>query len=194
MWVADEAQLHATVQSLLTQGGVVQAQGPGAVTVFVPKKLNVGVLILGLVLCVVPGLVYLLWHSVSDTDQQITVTVGRPPQIRTEHALWPGEAGPNRTASPVPGAAPGPPLPPPPGPVPPTPPPAVPPTVLGGAPPAEPPAYPAGPAPLRPETAPGAPPPVPPPPVTWPAAGPTHESGTPAPAPDDPDAPPAPGF
>jgi hypothetical protein len=186
MWVADEAQLHATVQSLLARGGMVQAQNPAAVTVYLPKKLNMAVLVLGLLLCIVPGLVYLLWYAAADTDQQITVYIGRPPQIRTEHALWPGESGPNRTAGPVAGAATGPLLPPPPAPLPPTAPPAVPPTVLGGPYPSAPPAYPADSAPPRPETsAPSTPPPVPPPPVTWPAAGPTHEAGTAAPAPDD---------
>jgi hypothetical protein len=138
VWVADRAQLQATVQTLVDQGGQVRHDGPGEVHLHVPRKLNVAVLVGGLVLCIVPGLAYLIWYTAADRSRMVVVKVGSPPQLRAHP--------PSPTDSP---AAP-------------TPPPDVEPTVFGpprGAP--EPPPYPAGPA-----TYPAVeqPPPPPPPP------------------------------
>jgi hypothetical protein len=124
MWVADPAQLQATVQTLVGQGGQVRHDGPGEVHVHVPRKLNVAVLVGGLVLCIVPGLVYLIWYLAADRSRTVVVKVGSPPQLRA-HQPVPAD---------VPPAAP-------------TPPPDVEPSVFGpprGAP--DPPAYPAEPA------------------------------------------------
>jgi hypothetical protein len=136
MWVADRAQLDATVQTLVAQGGEVQGQGPDGVQLHLKKKLNVVALIGGLVLCIVPGLVYLAWYLTADQDQQITLRIGTPPTIRTGQQHW------HDQPTPAGGGAPGS-LPPAPGP-PPTPAPDVEPTVLGSAyPPEYPPVAPA---------------------------------------------------
>jgi hypothetical protein len=92
MWVADEEQLQATVQRLVAQGGKVQAHAPGEVQLHVDKKLSVPVLVGGLVLCLVPGLVYWIWYAAADRSRQVTVKVGTPPTVRRQHQLWPDGA------------------------------------------------------------------------------------------------------
>jgi hypothetical protein len=119
MWVADEAQLQATVATLVGQGGTVTAQAPGEATVFVEKKLSVPVLVGGLVVFVLPGLVYLGWYLLADQSRHVTVRVGTPPSVRGNHQLWPDD----------------------PDPVAPTPPPDIEPTVFGSR-GGDPPAYP----------------------------------------------------
>lgn len=88
MWVGDPEQLQRTVQNLVSRGGVVQAQSDTEVSLFIKKKLNVPVLVVGLVLCLVPGLAYLAWYLTADQNQQMTVKVGSPDSIRTEHQHW----------------------------------------------------------------------------------------------------------
>lgn len=88
MWVGDTEQLHRTVQNLVSRGGVVQAQSDTEVTLFIKKKMNVIVLVVGLVLCLVPGLAYLAWYLTADQDQQVTVRVGTPDSIKTDHQHW----------------------------------------------------------------------------------------------------------
>lgn len=88
MWVGDPDQLQRTVQNLVSRGGVVQAQSDTEVSLFIKKKLNVPVLVVGLVLCLVPGLAYLAWYLTADQNQQMTVKVGSPDSIRTDHQHW----------------------------------------------------------------------------------------------------------
>ena len=88
MWVTDQDNLQRTVQTLVAQGGVVQGQADTEVTVFLKKKMNIVVLIVGLVLCIVPGLAYLIWYATADQSQQITVKVGSPTNIKTDHQHW----------------------------------------------------------------------------------------------------------
>jgi hypothetical protein len=106
MWVSDQAQLQATVQTLVSQGGVVQMQDESQVQVFLKKKMNIIVLIVGLVLCIVPGLAYLLWYSTADQSQQITVKIGSPANIKTEHEHWYDDKAPDAAAPATPGALP----------------------------------------------------------------------------------------
>jgi len=110
MWVSDQTQLQATVQTLVNQGGVVQAQYDTEVQVFLKKKMNVAVLIVGLVLCVIPGLAYLIWYSTSDQDQQITVKIGSPANVRTDHQHWYDEKQGETESGSEPAPAPTPPL------------------------------------------------------------------------------------
>lgn len=124
MWVADEAQLEATVGTLVAQGGHVEARSPGEARLFVKKKLSVPVLVGGLVVFVLPGLVYLVWYLAADQSRHVTVRVGTAPAVRANHQLWPDD--PEQAA--------------------PTPPPDVEPTVFGhGHRGSDPPAYPADP-------------------------------------------------
>lgn len=88
MWVGDPEQLQRTVQNLVTRGGVVQAQSDTEVTLYIKKKLNIPVLVVGLILCLVPGLAYLAWYLTADQNQQVTVKVGSPDTIRTDHQHW----------------------------------------------------------------------------------------------------------
>jgi hypothetical protein len=101
MWVADEEQMHATVQTLVAQGAKVQRREPAEIQLFLKKQLNPWVLIGGLVLCIVPGLAYLIWYLTADLSQDITVKIGIPPNVRTQHQLWPdGADGPPPTPPP----------------------------------------------------------------------------------------------
>lgn len=90
MWVTSQDQLNATVQTLISQGGVVQGQTEGEVQIYLKKKMNIVVLVVGLILCLVPGLAYLIWYSTADQNQQITVKIGAPPSIHgpAEHQHW----------------------------------------------------------------------------------------------------------
>jgi hypothetical protein len=88
MYVADQPQLQATVQRLVSQGGVVQGQTDDSVQVYVKRKLNIVVLVVGLILCLVPGLAYLIWYLTADQNQQITVQIGQPGSINTNHDHW----------------------------------------------------------------------------------------------------------
>lgn len=122
MWVSDTTQLQSTVQSLVAQGGVVQGQGETEVQVYLKKKLNIVVVIVGLLLCLVPGIAYLIWYSTADQNQQITVKIGSPASIHTQHQHWydedaidgasPGTVPPAAEAPPVTGAPPAAPIPP----------------------------------------------------------------------------------
>lgn len=100
MWVSSPDQLNATVQTLIGQGGQVQAQTEEEVVVYLKKKMNVVVLVVGLLLCLVPGLAYLLWYSTADQNQQITVKIGSPANINTDKEHWYDQAA-------VDGASPG---------------------------------------------------------------------------------------
>ena len=88
MWVGDPEQLQRTVQNLVSRGGVVQAQSETEVTLDIKKKMNVVVLVVGLVLCLVPGLAYLAWYLTADQNQQMTVKIGSPDTIKTDHQHW----------------------------------------------------------------------------------------------------------
>jgi hypothetical protein len=88
MWVGDSDQLEATVQTLMAQGGVVQNLTDTEITLYLKKKINVVVLVVGLILCLVPGLAYLVWYTTSDQNQLITVKIGSPPTIRTDQDHW----------------------------------------------------------------------------------------------------------
>jgi len=88
MWVGDPEQLQRTVQNLVSRGGVVQAQSDTEVSLYLEKKINVPVLVVGLILCLVPGLAYLAWYLTADQNQQTTVKVGSPTTIKTDHQHW----------------------------------------------------------------------------------------------------------
>lgn len=157
-WVTDAAQLQNTVQQLIARGGVVQQQSDTEVTLFIKKKINIVVLIVGLLLCLVPGIAYAVWYATADQSQQMTVKIGSPASINTQHEHWYNEEA-------VDGASPG----------------TVPPEVPAA--PAQPaigetPAAPAAPPPAA------APPPVPPPAAPQPAPPPapgTDPGAPPAP-------------
>lgn len=107
MWVGDAEQLQRTVQNLVARGGVVQGQTDAEVSLFIKKKINVPVLVVGLVLCLVPGLAYLAWYLTADQNQQVTVKVGSPDTIRTDHQHWYDSDGtPRPTDAATEGAAP----------------------------------------------------------------------------------------
>ncbi|MCB1005192.1 MAG: hypothetical protein KDB35_13495 [Acidimicrobiales bacterium] len=81
VWVNSFDEFRATIDRYISEGGVVQEQEPGATTLFVEKKLNVVVLVVGLVLCLLPGLAYLGWYLWADKDQVVTVRMGKPDNI-----------------------------------------------------------------------------------------------------------------
>ena len=152
IWVHNHDELHSTVQRLVSQGGVVQNQTDDEVQLFLKKKMNILVLVVGLLLCLVPGLAYLIWYSTADQSQAITVKVGAAPTLGGYHpeedeaaaSSSPGATPPSTptggpgVAAPLPGpsAPPAAPIPPPPAadPVP-----APPPPPAGEAPPPAPP-------------------------------------------------------
>ena len=81
VWVNTEDEFRVTIDRYLAQGGVVQNQTPGATTLYVKKQMNIVVLVVGLVLCLVPGIAYLIWYSMADQNQVITVRIGKPDNI-----------------------------------------------------------------------------------------------------------------
>lgn len=117
IWVHDKAELDNTVRNLIARGGQVQTSSDVAVTLFLKKKMNVAVLVVGLLLCLVPGIVYAIWYSTADQSQEITVQIGQPANLGTGgQTHWYDEsatdgAAPGTTPPAAP-AAPAPPAPP----------------------------------------------------------------------------------
>lgn len=101
IWVHDKAELDNTVRNLIARGGQVQTSSDVAVTLFLKKKMNVAVLVVGLLLCLVPGIVYAIWYSTADQSQEITVQIGTPANLATGGKThWYDESGGNGSAAP----------------------------------------------------------------------------------------------
>jgi hypothetical protein len=113
MYVHNHEELQRTVQNLVQRGGVVQDQSDTEVTLFIKKKMNVVVLIVGLILCVVPGLAYLIWYMTADQSQLMHVKIGKAPNIGGYHPVDETDqsAAAPATAATPPGAPPPAPLP-----------------------------------------------------------------------------------
>jgi hypothetical protein len=88
LYVHNREELQSTVQRLVSdRGGVVQNQAEDEVVVYVKTKMNVVVLVVGLILCLVPGLAYLIWYMTADQNQLIHVKVGAPSNIGGYHPV-----------------------------------------------------------------------------------------------------------
>jgi hypothetical protein len=88
LYVHNREELQSTVQRLVTdRGGVVQNQSDDEVVVYVKTKMNIVVLVVGLLLCLVPGLAYLIWYLTADQNQLIHVKVGAPSNIGGYHPV-----------------------------------------------------------------------------------------------------------
>lgn len=85
VYVNNQEQLQERVQRYLAEGGEIREQTDDSVTLFVKKKMNVVVLIVGLLLCLVPGLAYLIWYLTADQSQLVTVKVGAASNIGGYH-------------------------------------------------------------------------------------------------------------
>jgi hypothetical protein len=87
IYVHNHDELQSTVQNLVTRGGIVQNQTDDEVTLFIKKKMNVVVLVVGLILCLVPGLAYLIWYMTADQNQLMHVKIGKAPNIGGYHPV-----------------------------------------------------------------------------------------------------------
>lgn len=107
IYVHNHDELQRTVQNLVTRGGVVQDQTDDEVTLYIKKKMNIVVLVVGLILCLVPGLAYLIWYLTADQNQLMHVKIGKAPNIGGYHPVDEfdkdtGAGGATPTDSPVP--------------------------------------------------------------------------------------------
>lgn len=104
LYVHNQEELQRTVQSLVQRGGVVQDQRDDEVVLYIKKKMNIFVLIVGLILCLVPGVVYLIWYLTADQNQLMHVKIGQAPNIGGYHPkdefekADPGGSGPGSGA------------------------------------------------------------------------------------------------
>jgi hypothetical protein len=103
IWVRDSTELDTTVRNLVARGGQVQAQDGQSVRIYLKKTINVPVLVVLFLLCVVPGLVYLVWYLSADQNQDITVRIGTPANL----GVPAGDHWYEPRVAPTPGAAPG---------------------------------------------------------------------------------------
>jgi hypothetical protein len=87
IYVHNHDELQSTVQNLVARGGVVQSQTDTEVTLYIKKKMNVVVLVIGLILCIVPGLAYLIWYLTADQNQLVHVSIGKAPNIGGYHPV-----------------------------------------------------------------------------------------------------------
>jgi hypothetical protein len=87
IYVHNHDELQTTVQNLVARGGIVQNQTDDEVTLYIKKKMNVVVLVIGLILCLVPGLVYLIWYLTADQNQLMHVKIGKAPNIGGYHPV-----------------------------------------------------------------------------------------------------------
>lgn len=85
MYVHNREELDQKVRYLVERGGVVQDQREDEVVVYVKKKMNIVVLVVGLILCLVPGLAYLIWYTTADQNQVMHVKIGRAPNLGGYH-------------------------------------------------------------------------------------------------------------
>jgi uncharacterized membrane protein SpoIIM required for sporulation len=76
--VSSEAQLESTVNSYIAQGFTVQNRTTNTAVMYKAKVFSTLWAIVGLVLCVLPLLIYLIVYAVQ-TDQMIEITLVTPP-------------------------------------------------------------------------------------------------------------------
>jgi len=102
-WTAPDAiQLESAVSGYIAQGFVVANRTPTGVTLVKRKQFSIVALVIGLILCIVPLLVYLIYYAML-TDQVIELTLGQAaPQMSADGRWWWNGTAWMPTASPAP--------------------------------------------------------------------------------------------
>lgn len=77
--VADRSQLESTVSSYLAQGFVVSREGDTSVSLFKKKAFDLGKFARGHLMCIVPGVLYILRYA-REKDQMVVVTISAQPE------------------------------------------------------------------------------------------------------------------
>lgn len=72
--VSDQSQLESTVSGYLAQGFVVSRESETSVSLFKKKAFDLGKFARGHLMCIVPGVLYILRYS-REKDQMVVVTV-----------------------------------------------------------------------------------------------------------------------
>jgi hypothetical protein len=90
-WTAPDAlQMESAVTGYIAQGFVVANRTPTSVTVVKRKQFSIVALVIGLILCVVPLLIYLVYY-LTLTDQLIEITLAQVGQLSPDgHWSWNG--------------------------------------------------------------------------------------------------------
>jgi hypothetical protein len=78
--VGSQEQMDQAVSGYIAQGFVVMNRAPAAVTMFKKKEFSILWLVIGLLLCVVPLLVYLVVYALQQ-DQMVEIRVAAGPVI-----------------------------------------------------------------------------------------------------------------
>jgi hypothetical protein len=87
--VYSEAQLEQTVTSYIAQGYLLSNRTPTSATMFKRKEFSILWLVIGLILCVVPLLVYLIIYA-NESDKMVQIYLADP---ATAPALAPPPSG-----------------------------------------------------------------------------------------------------
>jgi hypothetical protein len=88
-WTAPDAiQLESAVSGYIAQGFVVANRTPTGVTLVKRKQFSIVALVIGLILCILPLLVYLIYYATL-TDQVVELTLGQAtPQVSADGRWW----------------------------------------------------------------------------------------------------------
>lgn len=79
--VASHEQMQVEINRLITMGYVVANQGPQSVTMIKRKEFSIPILVIGLVLCVIPLLVYLIVYA-CQSDEVVEIRLVDPAQLQ----------------------------------------------------------------------------------------------------------------
>lgn len=79
--VASHEQMQVEINRLIMMGYVVANQGPQSVTMIKRKEFSIPMLVIGLVLCLLPLLVYLIVYA-CQSDEVVEIRLVDPAQIQ----------------------------------------------------------------------------------------------------------------
>ena len=93
-WTAPDAQqLESAISGYIAQGFVIANRTPTAVTLVKRKQFSIPILVIGLILCVVPLLIYLIYFAMlQDQVIELTLSSATPPLSTDGRWQWNGTA------------------------------------------------------------------------------------------------------
>lgn len=75
--VYSEAQMEQTITSFIAQGYVLSNRTPSSATLFKKKEFSILWLVIGLILCLVPLIIYLIIYA-SESDKMVQIFLADP--------------------------------------------------------------------------------------------------------------------
>jgi hypothetical protein len=92
--VYSEAQLEQTIMSYIAQGFVVANRTPTSTTMFKKKEFSILWAVVGLILCVIPLLIYLIVYA-AQSDRMVQIYLADPASMPAAAAAATGQLSPD---------------------------------------------------------------------------------------------------